>query len=72
MGYNYYMSDDVKPWDLLNPNEPRSPEELAKYRLSICSTCEFYRAKTNQCKKCGCFMKLKTSLEKARCPLGKW
>jgi Family of unknown function (DUF6171) len=63
---------DVKPWDLLNPNEPRSGEELAKHRLEICSTCEFYRAKTNQCKKCGCFMKLKTSLENAKCPLGKW
>lgn len=61
-----------KPWDLLNPNEPRSPEELAKYRLEICSTCEFYRHRTNQCRKCGCFMKLKTQLENARCPLKKW
>ena len=66
------MSDDVKPWDLLNPNQPRSGEELAQHRLSICSTCEFYRPKTNQCKKCGCFMKLKTSLENAKCPIRKW
>ena len=64
--------DDVKPWDLLNPNKPRSPEDLAKYRLEICHTCDFYRPKTNQCKKCGCFMKLKTSLANAKCPLGKW
>ena len=27
---------DVKPWDLFN-GSPRSPEELAKYRLEICS-----------------------------------
>jgi len=65
-------SDDVKPWDLFNPNKPRSPEELAQYRLEICKGCEWYRKNTNQCKKCGCFMKLKTSLANAKCPLGKW
>lgn len=61
----------VGPWDLINGSE-RSPEELAQYRLEICQTCEFFRAKTNQCKKCGCFMKLKTQIEKASCPIGKW
>jgi len=66
------MSEDVKPWDLLNPNKPRSPEELSEYRLEICRGCPEYRPKTNQCKKCGCFMKLKTTLLNARCPIGKW
>lgn len=64
--------DDVRPWDLLNPNSPRSPEELAQYRLEICKQCEFFRKQTQTCKKCGCFMKLKTTLEKAKCPVGKW
>lgn len=64
--------DDVKPWDLLNPNEPRSPEELSEYRLSICKGCEHFRQVAQTCKKCGCFMKLKTTLEKARCPIGRW
>lgn len=72
IGYNYYMSNDVKPWDLLNPNQPRSGEELAQYRLSICQTCEFFKKSGNRCKKCGCFMKLKTHLENAKCPIGKW
>lgn len=72
MGYNYYMSDDVKPWDLLNPNQPRSGDELAQYRLSICQGCEFFKKSGNRCKKCGCFMKLKTHLENAKCPIGKW
>jgi len=63
---------DVKPWDLLNPNMARSPEELALYRLEICKTCPFFRPKSQTCKKCGCFMKLKTTLEKAKCPIGKW
>ena len=62
---------DVSPWDLFN-GSPRSPEDLEQYRLNICKSCEFYRERTNQCKKCGCFMKLKTKLEHARCPVGKW
>jgi hypothetical protein len=66
------MSDDVKPWDLINPNEPISSEEISAYRLEICKRCIFYRPTTNQCKKCGCFMKLKTKLENATCPVGKW
>jgi tRNA(Ile2) C34 agmatinyltransferase TiaS len=66
------MADDVKPWDLLNPNSPRSPEELAVYRLKICRGCEFFRPKTQTCKKCGCFMKAKSMLLNAKCPVGKW
>lgn len=63
---------DVKPWDLLNPNEPRSQEETVDYRLEICKQCEFFIPITAQCSRCGCFMKLKTRLERANCPLGKW
>ena len=64
-------SDDVKPWDLFN-GSPRSPEELSEYRLEICRSCEFFRPTSKTCKKCGCFMTLKTSLAHAKCPLGKW
>ena len=71
------MSDDqndrdAKPWDLINPNKPKSSEELSNQRLDICKVCPAYRPLTNQCKKCGCFMKLKTTLENAKCPIGKW
>lgn len=66
------MADDVKFTDLFNPNKPRSGEELAKYRLDICNSCEFLNKKTIRCKKCGCFMKLKTTLQGAMCPEGKW
>ena len=62
---------DVKPWDLFN-GSPRSPEELSAYRLEICKTCPFYRKLSNTCKKCGCFMTLKTTLKNARCPIDKW
>jgi hypothetical protein len=63
--------DDVRIWDLFN-GSPKSPEELAVYRLEICKQCEFFRQKSQTCKKCGCFMKLKTTLEHAKCPIGKW
>ena len=66
------MDDDVKPWDLLNPNQPRSAEELHEARLEICRACEFFKPRTERCSKCGCFMKLKTKLENAKCPIGKW
>jgi len=71
MAYMENNQEDVKPWDLIN-GSPRSSEELAEYRLEICKGCEFYRKLSNTCKKCGCFMKLKTTLEHAKCPIGKW
>jgi len=72
--YNVFMSDedDVKFRDLFDPRQPRSGEELAAYRLEICKTCPFFNQALQKCRKCGCFMKLKTSLERAKCPVGKW
>lgn len=64
--------DDVKPWNLLNPNEPRSEDELKSYRLSICETCPHFKPKVRKCRLCGCFMDLKTTLAKAKCPDGRW
>ena len=63
--------DDVKPWDLLKKNN-KAPEELSQYRLKICKQCKFFRERTQTCRKCGCFMRLKTTLEHAKCPIGKW
>lgn len=65
------MSEDAKPWDLFNGSE-RSPEDLAAHRLEICRGCEFFRKGNQTCKKCGCFMKLKSVIAKAKCPVGKW
>ena len=72
MGYMSNEEKDVRPWDLLNPNKPRSSEELAAYRLEICKGCEFFRPVAQTCRKCGCFMQLKTTLEEAKCPIGNW
>jgi hypothetical protein len=63
---------ETRPWDVLNPNVERSSEEEAERRMSICVECPSLLKLTNQCKECGCVMSLKTKLEKATCPLGKW
>ena len=63
---------DTRPWDIVNPNTQWADEEKANERLSICNGCPELIKLTTQCKKCGCFMKIKTKLELAACPLGKW
>lgn len=63
---------EVRPWDLLNPNQPRSQEDIAKNRLSICESCEYFIKLTHQCNQCGCIMPLKVKLENATCPKNFW
>lgn len=63
---------ETRPWDMINPNVEKVTDEVAAARFSICAGCEHLTKTTNQCKKCGCFMHLKTKLEKATCPIGKW
>jgi len=43
-------------------------------RLDICKACEHYweRKLFAVCKKCGCVASWKASLEKGKCPVGKW
>lgn len=60
------------PLDMLNPNTKKVTEDIKKYRMDICSSCPELTKRTKQCKKCGCFMELKTELELSKCPIGKW
>ena len=62
----------TRPWDIVNPTVPKVNESLAETRFYICEECPELIKLTSQCKKCGCFMKLKVKLEQAVCPLGKW
>lgn len=62
----------TRPWHLLNPSQYLEDDTLAEKRLSICQQCPELIKLTTQCKKCGCIMSLKTKLELATCPLGKW
>lgn len=63
---------DVQFLSLFNPKEPRSDSQLKEDRLAICRSCEFFNHRLEQCTKCGCFMRLKTTLERAHCPIQKW
>jgi hypothetical protein len=63
---------ETRPWDLINPATEFVTDLVQDERYSICKSCPEFIDLTTQCKKCGCIMKLKTKLEKAVCPIGKW
>jgi hypothetical protein len=63
---------NVRPWDYFNKNIKKVEDVFKKERLDICLSCPELIQLTKQCKKCGCFMELKTALSNATCPLGKW
>jgi len=63
---------DVEFTDLFDPSNPRSERKLIEYRLAICNTCPAFNKRWAKCTKCGCFMKLKTTLKEAKCPIGNW
>ena len=62
----------VSPNDILNPNTEWADKEISNSRMNICKSCPELIKLTKQCKKCGCFMAVKTKLTGAECPLGKW
>ena len=63
---------ETRPWDILNPNVEHAEDEVSNSRLDICKACPELIQFSKQCRKCGCFMNLKTKLENASCPIGKW
>lgn len=63
---------DTRPWHLLDPDRLIDDENIINQRFEICKACPELISTTHQCKKCGCFMNLKTKLVSAECPLGKW
>ena len=46
-------------------------EEVLQERWDMCNGCEFLTEKL-RCQKCGCFMRLKTRMGRAKCPINKW
>lgn len=63
---------DVEFFDLFDPRQARSDKDLIEYRLDICKQCPWLDKRLVKCKKCGCFMKLKSTLRQAKCPIGHW
>jgi len=70
-GYANIAYMNAKPWDILDKNK-RVEEDTYKDRMDICNKCEFLINMTKQCMKCGCFMEIKTRIDNAYCPIGKW
>jgi hypothetical protein len=68
----YREKNGVTPLDMLNPMTKHIGVELSEERMEICRSCPELIKLTSQCKKCGCFMSIKTRYEAAKCPLGKW
>lgn len=68
----YKEKNGVTPLDALNPKTKKTTAEISQYRLNICLSCPELINLTKQCKKCGCFMEVKTKLDSAKCPLAKW
>lgn len=62
---------DTRFWDVLR-SDNKTTDEKAEQRFDICKACPELISLTSQCKKCGCVMSLKTKLESASCPIGKW
>lgn len=47
-------------------------QEVADERMQICLECPEREPDLNQCKRCSCFLALKTELATESCPLKKW
>lgn len=60
-----------RPWDIID-KENHVNDDIAGERFSICLNCPYLSKTTKQCRKCGCFMAVKTKLHNASCPIGKW
>ena len=56
----------------LKGNNLINTAETTAYRFNICSSCEFYIQSKDRCSKCGCKMKIKSTLNASKCPIGKW
>lgn len=63
---------DSRPWHLLDAERLVEDENIVNQRFEICKACPELIPVTHQCKKCGCFMVLKTKIAGSECPLGKW
>jgi hypothetical protein len=68
----YKEKHGTTPFDLLNVNTKLVDDVIKKERLDICLSCPELIQLTKTCKKCGCFMDIKTRLEASKCPIGKW
>lgn len=67
-----YANGNATIFNAISPASYSDDIELINKRMSICLECPELIKITKQCKKCGCFMSVKTKLTNAACPLEKW
>jgi hypothetical protein len=48
------------------------PDNIYQDRIAICKSCKYYFKLTGNCKRCGCFMKIKARLAPMSCPEKYW
>lgn len=63
---------NTRPWDDIRPLVKTVLDEAAAVRLEICEKCPQFISLSKQCKEDGAFIRNKTTMQDARCPLGKW
>jgi hypothetical protein len=47
-------------------------KKTAVERFEVCLECPQLMRPTYSCRECGCFMRIKVKVQRARCPLNKW
>jgi len=68
---NFLKSSKEELTSIYNGTESLTEKEKEK-RLEICRSCNFFDQRSNRCKKCGCYMPIKTTWRSQKCPIGKW
>lgn len=58
--------------NILSGKRAIADDNIVSFRLNLCEACEFYVKDQSRCKKCGYFMKAKTKMFVAKCPVNKW
>jgi len=48
------------------------PKEIYEDRINICKSCVYYFKPSGQCKRCLCFMKVKSRIATQECPQKYW
>jgi hypothetical protein len=68
---NFFLAAKKELKSIMDGEGKISEQEKNK-RYLLCESCEFFDSPSKRCKKCGCFLKIKTGMRGQHCPIGKW
>ena len=74
MTENEYYTQELETFKKYNPNAIFINSELRDHRLNTCLSCDQYAKQSiaQYCKKCLCYMPVKTWINNTVCPEKKW